>query len=48
MTMEQLQAFVALIEKAIDEGRGITIKADEITIKSGEITMSAPEVTIEA
>lgn len=48
MIMEQLQPVVALIEKAIDEGRGITIKMDDVSITAEGITANGLEITIDA
>lgn len=48
MIMEQLQPTLALIEKAIDEGRGITIKMDDILITAESITANGLEITIDA
>jgi hypothetical protein len=51
MIMEQYQQIIALLAKAIEDGRNVTIKADEISINSNadsvEVTMSAPEITVE-
>lgn len=42
-----MNEFLELLRKAIDEGRTVTITADEIVIKANEMTMSCPNITIE-
>ena len=45
--MEHVKDFLDILRKAVEEGRTVTIKADEITINSDEIKASAPEITVE-
>lgn len=51
--MEQVQAIIDVINKAIDEGRGLTIKADEVIITAAmggvpTTTINGLEITIDA
>lgn len=45
--MNHVTDFLDILRKAVEDGRTVTIKADEITIKSDEIMASAPEITVE-
>jgi hypothetical protein len=46
-TTEVILRLLTLAEKAIDDGKTITIKADEITINKDGGTASCPEIVIE-
>jgi hypothetical protein len=47
MTSEQFSAILAVLAKAVEDGRTVTIKADEIKYSGGEWEASAPEITVE-
>ena len=47
MSTEMIERLITVIEKIIDEGRTVSIKADEITINSGGVTVTNLEITQE-
>jgi hypothetical protein len=47
MTSEQFSAILAVLAKAVEEGRTVKISADEIKVAGEGWEASAPEITVE-
>jgi hypothetical protein len=45
--MTDIKSILDILSKAVEDGRTVTIKADEVKVDAGEMTASGLEITVE-